>query len=281
VSGLAETLRYAVFDLDGTLLGSDGTVSEVTRAGLHRLKRQRFALLVASGRSPYLVEQLRLAPGLLDLFEPIMVLRDGDILWNWTTRTIEEMRRVSETVVPALHAAGVPDFVVDTGSRLVATSPVAAARYALFYRCRRSAIEVSATPPAAPVTKLSVYAGGDHVRRALAGVAGCRINEAPERRRCTIVPSGSCKAAGTAHLLSTVHSEPTLDRVVAFGDGSNDACLLGTVGVGVAMAVSHPDAVQRATIQLRGTLEHFLTEEFSRGGLAAAVRAGRRCAHRA
>jgi hydroxymethylpyrimidine pyrophosphatase-like HAD family hydrolase len=271
------SLRFAAFDLDGTLLDDDGTVSATTVAALRRLKDDRFVLLVASGRSPYLVDQLDLPPDLLALFEPVMVLRDGDILWNWRTRSIEEMRTVPDTVVPALHAAGVRDFVVDTGSRLVATSAVAAARYAVFYRCPRTAVEVSDTPPVTPVGKVSVYADGPDVRRALAGIPHCQVNVATERRRCTVVPAGSCKAAGVAHLLASAYGEPNLDAVVAFGDGGNDACMLGAVAVGVAMEVSHPDTVRRATLQLRGTLAGYLADGF-RGVTGGSPRPG--CAHR-
>jgi hydroxymethylpyrimidine pyrophosphatase-like HAD family hydrolase len=271
---------YAVFDLDGTLLDKDETVSEATVAGLHRLKERGLALIVASGRSPYLVGQLNLAPALLDLFEPTMVLRDGNILWHRPTESIQEMRTVSGDVVPALLAAGVAHFVVDTGLRLVATSPLAALRYALFYQCRRSAIELSDRPPHTPVTKVTVYTDLDETRRALPGIDGCQINDDAERRRCTIVPAGSCKVIGLSKLMARAYGEPTLDRVMAFGDGSNDACLLGAVGRGVAMALSHPDTVRSAALQLSGTLARYLNEELS-GESGPAGRTGRNCVHRA
>jgi HAD superfamily hydrolase (TIGR01484 family) len=269
---------YAAFDLDGTLLGDDGTVSAVTEGALRRLKDERIALFVASGRSPYLVGQLNLAPALLQLFEPVMVLRDGDILWNWTTQSIEQMRTVPATVVPALLAAGIKDIVVDTGQRLVATSRMASTRYALFYRCPRSAIEISARPPSDPVTKVTVYAVPHEVTSALADVPQCQVNPGEERLRCTVVPYGSCKTAGISRLMAGVYGEPTLDRVVAFGDGSNDACLLRAAGAGVAMAVAHPETVQNATMQLRGTLAGYLAEEFP-GGLGGTTRTGWRCTH--
>lgn len=270
--------KYAAFDLDGTLLSEDGTVSGNTQEGLRRLKQEEISLIVVSGRSPYLVRQLGLPPRLLDLFEPIMVLRDGDILWNWTADSIEAMRTVPDTVVPALLTRGLTEIVVDTGRSLVAPSKRAALRYAFFYRCARSSITIADRPPSTPVTKITVYADHHEVRAALAGVEGCSISVAEEGGRCTVVPFGSCKTAGLARLMTLVYQEPTLTRVVAFGDGRNDACLLRSVGAGVAMAASDPAAARGATMQLAGTLATYLNEEFPRG-LGDAMRPGHRCGH--
>src|SRR5260370_25934496 len=90
---------YAVFDLDGTLLDGDGTISDSTVTGLRELRRRRIALFIASGRSPYLVRLLRLAPPVLALFEPYMSLRDGDIIWNWRTELVETMRTRPEAAL--------------------------------------------------------------------------------------------------------------------------------------------------------------------------------------
>jgi hypothetical protein len=271
------TFGYAAFDLDGTLLGEDGTVDPVTLDGLRRLRERGLSLLVATGRSPYRLQQLGLSAEVLDLFEPLMLLRDGDVQWNWRTDAIESMRTVPDTAVPALLAWGFPDIVVDTGRGIVSTSESAADRYARLYRCPRSSIVVSGRLPHAPVLKVTVFGERRDVLAALTGIDGCSVG--PRKSgRCNVVPLGSCKTAGLARLMAERYAEPTLGRVVAFGDGDNDVCLLGSVGAGVAMADSYPGAARAASLRLRGTLAGYLTAGFPRG-LEKIRRAGRRCRH--
>lgn len=227
------------------------------------------ANVIVSGRSPYLVQSLGLAPELLALFEPTMVLRDGDILWNWRTDTIEQQRTIPDTVVPTLPF---PDFVVDTGRCLVASSDRAADRHAVTYRCPRTSITVSARPPASSAVKVTIYADPAEVLAALHGLDGCAFT-ATARDRCSVVPPNSCKAAGLTVLLG----HKTLTKVIAFGDGANDACLLRSAGAGIAMAIADPDTARDATRQLTGPLAAYLTDEFPHG---LAPRRPRPCPHR-
>jgi hydroxymethylpyrimidine pyrophosphatase-like HAD family hydrolase len=270
--------RYAAFDLDGTLLDDDSTISDDTLNGLRRLKDSQLELFIVSGRSPHAFRSLRLPDSVLSLFEPVMVLSDGDIRWNWRTDSIEELRGVPTTVVPTLLSHGIKDFVVDTGRGLVASSRSAAVGHAIYYQYPRSSITIKDHPAAAPATKVVVYAEPDAVTAALAGVDGCGLHPAPEGKRCNVVPADSCKSAGLARLLNLRYHEPTLARVVAFGDGDNDACLLRTAGAGVAMVVSMAGAVRGATIRLNSSLATYLNQEFPRG-LGTAPRAGLPCGH--
>ncbi|HEY3609016.1 MAG TPA: HAD hydrolase family protein [Pseudonocardiaceae bacterium] len=256
---------YAVLDLDGTLLDETGTITDATVSGLRKLRSEGIVLFIASGRSPYLVKLLDLGPQVLALFEPHMVLRDGDIIWNWHTDTVESMRTVPDAVVPALAAHPFPDFVVDTGQRLLASSRRAATGHAFFYGCPRSWLTVADGPPATPAAKVTIYADAAAVLAALHGIDGYSFEAAPEGRRCSVVPAGSCKTAGLGKLLAHRYHEPTLARVIAFGDGGNDACLLSRAGAGVAMAVSDPDTARNATLQLTGSLGAYLNEDFPAG----------------
>jgi HAD superfamily hydrolase (TIGR01484 family) len=269
--------RYAAFDLDGTIVEDDGTISESTVDGLRRLRAERIALFIVSGRSPYTFRLLDLAR-VLELFEPTLVLSDGDIRWNWRTGTVEEMRTVPDTVVPTLLASGITNFVVDTGRGLAASSRSAAIEHAIFYRYPRSAITVSDRPPGTSVGKITVYADPATVLAALRDIEGCAPRPAPEGKRCNVAPAGSCKAAGLARLLASDYGEPTLAPLIAFGDGDNDACLLRTAGAGVAMAVSEADAARGATVRLTGPLGTYLTDEFPRG-IGDEPRPGLPCAH--
>ncbi|HEX4706090.1 MAG TPA: HAD hydrolase family protein, partial [Pseudonocardiaceae bacterium] len=87
----------------------------------------------------------------------------------------------------------------------------------------------------------------------------------------------SCKTAGLAQLLNRTYREPTLTRLIAFGDGGNDACLLRTAGVGIAMAAADPGAAIGATHQLTDSLAQYLNS-----GLKTELtpRPAARCPHR-
>jgi hydroxymethylpyrimidine pyrophosphatase-like HAD family hydrolase len=260
----APRFDYAAFDLDGTLLDEDGTIAERTVTGLRGLRTAGVALFVVSGRSPSLVRLLGLAPRVLALFEPVMVLRDGDITWHWRTDTVATMRTLPAEVVPTL-TAHFPDLVVDTGEGLVASSRRAAMGHAAFFGCPRSSIGVAGGPPAAPAAKVTIYAEPTEVRATLRGLHGYTFDAASEGKRCSVVPEGSCKTVGLADVLARHYDGATLASVVAFGDGPNDACLLGHAGAGVAMAVADPDTAGQATIQLTGSLAEYLTESFPAG----------------
>src|SRR5689334_10789018 len=82
MSPSARPPRFAAIDLDGTILTAEGRATEDMRRGLAALRGLGVRLIVATGRSPWSFASLRLDPALLELFEPVLVLHDGDVIFH-------------------------------------------------------------------------------------------------------------------------------------------------------------------------------------------------------
>jgi hydroxymethylpyrimidine pyrophosphatase-like HAD family hydrolase len=250
-------LAFAAIDLDGTLLDADGQVTATMEDGLRAVRSRGIRLIVATGRSPYLVRQLGLRPGLLSLFEPVMILRDGDIIWDRDLGAAVYQRFLPPTVMSEL--AGTFDHVVcEYPHEVVATTRQAAMRYALFYGFPRSAVRLDPCPAVKEGLKAIAFhdpAGGAPPPLHLDGT-GHRFDAASGR--VVVTPHGSCKAAGLDYVLSTFYGERGFTRVMAIGDGPNDECLLGAVRNGIAVANAERATAARASRTLAVPLEAFL-----------------------
>jgi hydroxymethylpyrimidine pyrophosphatase-like HAD family hydrolase len=266
---------FAAIDLDGTILDSTGAVSGRMETGLRALRRRGTRLIVATGRSPYGLDQLRLAPRLLSLFEPIMVLRDGDILWDRRTNAATHQRSLPMDAPPAVRAT-FSHVICEYPNSIVATTGLAAARYALFYRFPRSAVRLNPELEATPALKVVAFFDPKvHVAAPRLDEANGRLDRASGR--LVVTPRDSCKAAGLRWVLSRFYGEPGFDRVMAIGDGPNDECLLGAVRHGVAMTHAARRTAARASHTLAGPLEEFLESFGDR--LPAATRRPQPCRH--
>jgi hydroxymethylpyrimidine pyrophosphatase-like HAD family hydrolase len=248
-------IAYAAIDLDGTLLDPDGTVPERVERGLGVLRGHGVRLIIATGRSPYAVSRLGLRPAVLDLFEPAMVLRDGDVIFDRATQSAIVERHLPGTVVPGL-VRRFPDVVCEYLDDVVATTRTAALRYALFYGFPRSAIRVDPGPAAEGACKVVVF--GDIPAALPPPTPGARLRRAPEGNRLVATPRASCKAAGLHYVLDRYHGVSGFATVMAIGDGANDECLLGVVEHGIAVVNAVPETAGRAALRLDGPLADFL-----------------------
>ncbi|NUH40999.1 HAD hydrolase family protein [Streptomyces samsunensis] len=243
-------LRYAAFDLDGTVLDAGGATSAAVVSGVARLRDLGLLPIIVTGRSrPGFLRLAKIDP-LLVLFYAEVLLEDGDIVLD----------RVSGG---CRTAASLPSFAVDhvvrncadvVGScgdgRLVASNRRAAAAYALAYRVSRRDIDVAAL--AGPTSRLVVF--GD----APPDVPGTQRRSLNAFGATVVTAAGRGKAAGLADLLAERFGEQDLARVVAFGDGDNDADLLAASRVGIAVSGCSSAAGAAARICLDRPLGAYL-----------------------
>lgn len=267
---------YIAFDLDGTLLDPDSTVSERTERGLVALRERGIRLFIATGRSPFALGRLELGPRLLELFEPMMVLRDGDVIQDRSTQSAVLARYLPAGVVPDL-VERYNHVVCEYLDEVVATTRTAAVRYALFYGFPRSAIRVDPRPSKTQACKVVVF-GKTPVESGPAPVRGAQYRPSPETNRLVATPTASCKAAGLHYLLDRYYDKQEFSAVMAVGDGANDECLLGAVEHGIAVVDAVPATAGLATLSLRVPLAEFL-EEFT-GRSTWSLRTRRACPHR-
>ncbi|MEU2665194.1 HAD hydrolase family protein [Micromonospora sp. NPDC007220] len=250
-------LAFAAFDLDGTLVDERGVPLPGTIEGLARLRDRGLALLLVTGRSTVLFEALGLPEHLLELFGPRLLLDNGNVEYDRATARAAYRRALPREVVPALLAAGFTELVAELDHRYVATSRRASTWFAMAHRLPRSSIEVDPQ-----------LGGGAQVGSVLVldrvplpeGLLGGAVEAIPFAGTAAklLRPAGTCKTAAVTALLAEQAGEADLKRVIAFGDGRNDRCLLASAAVGVAVADSHADAAARATMRLSGPIGDFL-----------------------
>src|SRR5437867_7695520 len=116
--------RLIATDLDGTLIGSDGTVSARTQRALRRAQDSGAEIVLVTARPPRYVDRLGLAAA-------TAVCANGAIVYDAGRRTIVEARElliareVAEILGKALPGMG---FAVETG-RLVHCEPAFGKRF--------------------------------------------------------------------------------------------------------------------------------------------------------
>ncbi|SCE10843.1 Hydroxymethylpyrimidine pyrophosphatase [Streptomyces sp. SolWspMP-5a-2] len=242
--------RYAAFDLDGTLLDAEGRIPRATVAGIARLRGRGLLPVLVTGRSLPSFRRWRDADRVLDLCHPEVLLEEGDLVYD---RGQDRHRAVA--ALPADAVARVrracADVVASCDGRLLASTRRAAVAYAVAHGVPRDAIGIG--PPTGPSTRLMVFGekppeppGTEG--RALRGFGATLLTAA-----------GRGKAVGLAALLTDRFGERDgLSRVVAFGDGDNDAGLLAGARLGIAVQGSSPAARAAADLCLDRPLEEYL-----------------------
>ena len=245
VRGGIGILRLVASDLDGTLLRSDGSISERTRAAFAAARRAGLEVVLASARAPHWLSEIAADVGTGD----IAICCNGAVVHDLRKRrTVHHFALpspVAELVVRALRAAA-PGVAFacereETAIREPAYEPLWPTPD---QRPRTDALVFVQKP----VSKLVVQhpSIGQEELHALA-LEACGED-------ATVTISGErlveISAAGVTKgfALRQVCGELGVgaDEVVAFGDMPNDAEMLAWAGRGVAVANAHVDTLAAA-----------------------------------
>jgi Cof subfamily protein (haloacid dehalogenase superfamily) len=235
-------VRLAGVDLDGTLLRSDGTISDRTRAAIRGARAAGIAVVIVTARGPMSVSDVARDAGITGT----AICSNGGLLVDVATGEILKERLLqSEVAIGLVHGLReqVPGIVFaveheafahEPGFSAWGWEPPAGTRVA-------DAVELLGDP----ATKLILRHVGHEVE-AIAAVARELAGDA-----ATVVASGSeaveVTAAGVnkAAALAEIAEERGIDAadVVAFGDYPNDAAMLAWAGLGVAVANAHAEVL--------------------------------------
>lgn len=238
------TVRLAAIDLDGTLLRSDGRLSERTRAAARVARGAGIELVLVTARGPRSVGDIAAELGI----RGEAICSNGAIVLDLATRQVRRMRTIETEVALALvtglreHLPGIAfaverealahepgfdaDWALPPGTRVddaVALLEEPAAKLIL----RHAGHEVEV------VARLARELAGDAAFVSLAGDWSVEVSAA-----------GVNKASALAELCDEL--EVRADEVVAFGDHLNDLPMLAWAGRAVAVANAHPDAIAAA-----------------------------------
>jgi Cof subfamily protein (haloacid dehalogenase superfamily) len=239
--------RLIAIDLDGTLLRSDGSVSERTRGALGRAVAAGIQVVMVTGRPARHVREIEGAEHLGDL----AICLNGALIYDLDRHAV-----VDETRVPAAVAGdlierlrgGLPGicFAVEVGLEH---------GWEPDYGRRRAKLEASQLAPADAlilcargVNKLIAFHPSLSPEELIA-----RSHELVEDRAC-VTYSGApfleigARGVSKASALIGYCAERRIDRsqVVALGDMPNDLSMLSWAGRGIAMANAHPTVLAAA-----------------------------------
>jgi Cof subfamily protein (haloacid dehalogenase superfamily) len=235
-------LRLAAIDLDGTLLHSDGTISQRTRAAIRAVRDAGIVVLIVTARGPSNITELAHDAGI----DGCAICSNGALIVDIASgRIVRERLLETELAIQLVHglrerlpgivfAVEHEAFAHEPGFMAWGWEPPAGTRVA-------DALELLA----GPATKL-ILRHTDHEVEAIAAVARELAGEG-----ATVVQSGSdaieVTAAGVnkAAGLAEVAEELGIDAadVIAFGDFPNDVPMLAWAGRGVAVANAHAEVL--------------------------------------
>ncbi len=249
---MAPRPRVVASDLDGTLLRSDGTVSDRTVHAIERFEAAGGIFVVVTARPPRWLAGLRGRLG----SHPIAICGNGAFVYDVALdRVVEEFpldaATASELVEDLLRRVPGIVFAAERGSGVT---------YAVDFPDR------DGTAPGAPELLVGELAA-EPVGKLLARHPHMRSREFFDAVREVVGDRGALAYSGAVGLAeitapgatkglalqrwSEEHGIPACD-VWAFGDMFNDLPMLGWAGVGYAVGNAHPD-VRAAADRVCGT----------------------------
>jgi Cof subfamily protein (haloacid dehalogenase superfamily) len=243
---VAASPRLAAIDLDGTLLRSDGSVSERTREALESARDRGIRIVFVSARHPGSLAEVAREAGVGGL----AICSNGATVYDLDAgRVVRERSLEAEAAVELVRALRerVPGvrFAVESGAELAFEPEFNAWDWKPPEGTRLAdALELLA----APVTRLIVRHEAYELE-----VLEALVRELAGESASVTVPGvwtvelsavGVSKAAALAELCDELGL--TADDVIAFGDFLNDLPMLAWAGRSVAVANAHPDVIAEA-----------------------------------
>ncbi|MBM4424713.1 MAG: HAD family phosphatase [Chloroflexi bacterium] len=246
-------IRLAAFDLDGTLVGPDLTLSPRVKAAVARAQSQGVIVTIATGRGPSPTDQYAAELGLT---APLVCFQGG-IVYDHRARTILHETRLDPAVVSIIVRLAAErgwNLQFETPFMIYlpreANQPDELMELLKVSRWTRVNDFLADLPETPHKFILSLHDRAE--RDALA--AELRASFDSELAAITVVPShpilveglprGMNKSIGLAWLAH--HFGIRREEVLAVGDNDNDAEMLKWAGVGVAMGQGSPAALAAA-----------------------------------
>ncbi len=249
-------IKLVATDLDGTLLRSDGSVSERSRAALRSAADAGLGVVFVTGRPPRWLDVLVEATG----YVGVAVGANGAVLYDVTAERLISAHLLTSALMLELGTelrAEFPEveFAVEYGDGFAAepdyvhdweiNPPYDRRGVPIAEPVIGSLLEIAAEPAVKLLAK-DHNAGADVFLAAAAAIIGNRatITHSSSYGLLEISAYGVTKATGLAELADSRGIEP--HEVLAVGDMPNDVPMLQWAGRSYAVANAHPEVVKVA-----------------------------------
>ena len=263
-----QQIRFAAFDLDGTLLDDKGRLFEGVVQGIQAVVDHGLLPVVVTGRTLDSFLSLNWEPAFLDLFDDQIVCSDGNLLFHKKTRSLHVRDTLPPDVFPLLWELlrSEADFIVEMGGRHYASTKKAVLQYCMLYLLDRPRVQVAdfASLPVHEATRIVVFPSRELKLPDHEAFKSCAVAYLPFLYSILITPDRACKAQGLQEHLRSRYQEPDLSKVIAFGDNLNDCRLLQESGIGVAVQGSHPAANTENDKQQNMPIGDYLLQAFTK-----------------
>lgn len=250
-------IKAAFFDVDGTLIShKHGNIPEDTRMALTKLQEKGIQIFTATGRHILEFSQLPINDIAFDGY----VLLNGQICMNHKREVLSGFPIEEQDILQML-----PFFEEHK-------LPIAFVEKDRFYinyiddRVRQAQRAISSELPelgeyhlGEPIYQVNVFSEREDAHEVLKLMPHCKLTWWTEYGSDIIAKAGG-KVTGMKQILEVHGIRP--EEIIAFGDGENDAEMVGFAGIGVAMGNGEDYAKERAD---------YVTDDVDEGGILHAL----------
>lgn len=235
--------RLVATDLDGTLVRSDGTVSDRTRAALALVEDAGAVLVFVTGRPPRWMTPIVAATG----HRGLAICANGALLYDLhTERVVEEhlLEPAAAAEVVAALRAQIPDvtFAVERGMAGFSREAAYQTRWPQPDAGIAEVGELVAAPMVKMLARHAEMGADDLLALARAAVGeSVTLTHSSTEGLLEISAAGVSKATGLAGFAA--ERGITAAEVVAFGDMPNDLPMLSWAGHSVGVANAHAEVL--------------------------------------
>nr|WP_202886136.1 HAD family hydrolase [Kribbella sandramycini] len=233
-------------DLDGTLVRSDGSVADRTRAAVTAAQHQGSVFVMVTARPPRWLHDLSDLVG----DHGIAIVANGSILYDVGRQTVIRTRLIDPAVLlevaQAIRAA-IPEveFAIERSNRY-GQEPHYQNHWPRPENTLIAELEVLLAEPAAKLLVRHPSWHSDELLTRVTAVVGERVSASHSggTSLVEIAAAGVSKAAMLADFCAELDI-PAADTI-AFGDSLNDLPMLAWAGTGYAVGNAHPDVLAAA-----------------------------------
>lgn len=227
-------IKMLLTDLDGTLLGSDGSVSAYTKQVLETCRRRGILIAIATARywigAERYIREIR--PDYEITTDGTLICQNGRPIYS---RGLE-IAAANQIIQDLLAQNPQPEITVAAGCEVLWNSR----HIAKSERLHKAVYCDYRKPLSCQVNKIAAVLPAREIAAEIARKNHCRLQSYRGEQMYAFLPEGAGKVQAIRALAKQLGI--SLEEIAAFGDDKNDVEMLQICGTGVAVANAVPEA---------------------------------------